>query len=122
MSFDHKMSANPAVVTPPRPSRRLVSPVVVHKERETTEVLCNGGPRRENNQGFDQASTPSTISMPRIDSSILGKETLEQREKFTVRNRMRDFDIAFSLRLFALYSVNFTHCLCIFLPSCTKLR
>ena len=101
------MSANPAVVTPPRPSRRLVSPVAFHKGRETTEVLCtNGGPRRENNHGFDQASTASTISMPRIDSCILGKETLEQREKFTVRNRMRDFDITFSLRLFALYSVN----------------
>ena len=95
MTFDNKMSANPAVVTPPRPSRRLVSPVAFHKERETAQVLCNGGPRRENNHGLDQA----TISMPRIDSCILGKETLEQREKFTVRNRMRDFDIAFSLRL-----------------------
>lgn len=109
MFFANKMSANPAVVTPPRPSRRLVSPVAFHKERETAQVLCNGVPRRENNHGLDQASTPSTISMPRIDSCILGKETLEQREKFTVRNRMRDFDIAFSLWLFALYSVKFTH-------------
>lgn len=86
------MSVNPAIVTPPRPARRLVSPVAFQKDR----------PRCENSHSLaisSDVSTPSTISMPKIDSCILGKETLEQREKFTVSNSMGYFDIAFSLHI-----------------------
>lgn len=82
-------------------SRRLVSPVTFKKERDNTEVLSaelqNGhsnGLATSNSDAFT-TSTASTISMPRIDSCILGKETLEQREKFTVSEIVRYFvDIA----------------------------
>ncbi|PFX31368.1 kinesin-related protein 1-like [Stylophora pistillata] len=67
-------------------SRRMVSPVEFKKERDTAEVQNNISPR-ENGHGFSDTftnSVGSSISMPRIDSHILGKETLEQREKFTL--------------------------------------
>jgi len=83
-------------------SRRLVSPVTFKKERDNTEVLsaelqnghtCSNG-LATSSDAFT-TSTASTISMPRIDSCILGKETLEQREKFTVSEIVRYFvDIA----------------------------
>lgn len=81
-------------------SRRLVSPVTFKKERDNTEVLSaelqNGHSNglATSSDAFT-TSTASTISMPRIDSCILGKETLEQREKFTVSEIVRYFvDIA----------------------------
>lgn len=46
-----------------------------------------------NSHGF----TRSNISTPRVDSCILGKVTVEQRDKFTVSGKMRYFDIVFSL-------------------------
>lgn len=64
----------------------MVSPVEFKKERDTAEVQNNISPR-ENGHGFSDTftnSVGSSISMPRIDSHILGKETLEQREKFTL--------------------------------------
>ena len=91
------MSANPAIVGPPCPARRLVSPVAFQKQRGAAEVLYDGGPRSENGHGpanNSVPSTPPTIAMPKIESCILGKETLEQREKLTVSNVC--FDIAFS--------------------------
>lgn len=83
------MSVNPAVVTPPRPTRRLVSPVAFQRAGDSAEVICDGGQRHENSHSLSinvDGSTPSTISMPKIDSCILGIETLEQRDKFTVSN------------------------------------
>lgn len=83
------MSANPAIVTPPRPVRRLVSPVAFQIHRGRAEVLTDGGSRSENGHGpanNSVSSSPPTISMPKIDSCIVGKQTLEQREKFTVSN------------------------------------
>jgi len=116
------MSGNPAIVTPPRPTRRLVSPVAFKKERDSAEVLYNGGPRRENSHGLSinaDASTPSTISMPKIDSCILGRETLEQREKFTVSNTTGiSILLSFSARWIGTDS-----CLLLSLyVSCTRLR
>lgn len=84
------MSAGPATVTSQSRSRRLVSPVTFKKEREKAEVLQNPEVQRENGHGLESSSeaftnsTASTISMPRIDSCIIGKETLEQRERFTL--------------------------------------
>lgn len=81
------MSANPAIVRPPRPVRRLVSPVAFQIQRGTAEVLSDGGIRSENGHGpanNSVSSSPPTISMPKIDSCIVGKQTLEQREKFTM--------------------------------------
>lgn len=94
------MSAGPAPATPQGRSRRLVSPVVFKKERDIAEVLAasqssvNGHGLANSFDAFTN-STASTISMPRIDSCILGKETLEEREKFTVSKIVRYFvDIA----------------------------
>lgn len=83
------MSVNPVAVTPPRPTRRLVSPVAFQTAGDSAEVICDGGQRHENSHSLSinvDGSTPSTISMPKIDSCILGIETLEQRDKFTVSN------------------------------------
>lgn len=83
------MSVNPAAVTPPRPTRRLVSPVAFQTAGDSAEVICDSGQRHENSHSLSinvDGSTPSTISMPKIDSCILGIETLEQRDKFTVSN------------------------------------
>lgn len=95
------MSAGPATVTSQSRSRRLVSPVTFEKEREKAEVLQNPEVQRENGHGLESSSeaftnsTASTISMPRVDSCIIGKETLEQRERFTVSKIVRYFvDIA----------------------------
>lgn len=95
-------------------SRRLVSPVTSKKGRDMTEVpsasqnsvqLQNGHSNGlANSSDAFTTSTASTISMPRIDSCILGKETLEQREKFTVSKIVRYFvDIAQALSMPALY-------------------
>lgn len=81
------MSVNPAAVTPPRPTRRLVSPVAFQQAGHIAEVICDGGHRHENSHSLSinvDGSTPSTISMPKIESCILGIETLEQRDKFTL--------------------------------------
>lgn len=83
------MSDNSAVVTPPRSTRRLVSPVAFQRAGDSAEVIYDGEQRHENSHSLflnGDGSTPSTISMPKIDSCILGIETLEQREKFTVSN------------------------------------
>lgn len=77
------MSGDPAIVTPPR---RLVSPVAFQKDQNGAVVL-NGKPRQENSHSLGIASdtsTPSTIAMPKIDSCILGIETQEQTERFTL--------------------------------------
>ncbi|KAL9976053.1 hypothetical protein ACROYT_G013288 [Oculina patagonica] len=84
------MSATSATATIQGRSRRLVSPVAFQKKRDTAKVLTNSQNVHENGHGLANSydsftnSTVSTISMPRIDSCILGKETLEQREKFTL--------------------------------------
>ena len=95
------MSAGPAPETSQSRSRRLVSPVTFKKERDFAEVLQNPSGQLENGHGLESSSeaftnsTASTISMPRIDSCIIGKETLEQRERFTVSKMVRYFvDIA----------------------------
>lgn len=97
------MSATPATATVQGRSRRLVSPVAFKKERDTAEVLTNSQNVHENGlvNSYDSFtnSTTSTISIPRIDSCILGKETLEQREKFTVSRFIRYFNIAHGLCL-----------------------
>lgn len=84
------MSAATVTETAQGGSRRLVSPVAFKKEGDTAEVLAkseNGhGPINNSRSDVFTRSTASTISMPRIDSCILGKETLEQREKYTVSN------------------------------------
>lgn len=85
------MSAATVTETAQGGSRRLVSPVAFKKEGDIAEVLAkseNGhGPiNHDSRSDVFTSSTASTISMPRIDSCILGKETLEQREKFTVSN------------------------------------
>lgn len=85
------MSDAPVAATPRAGSRRLVSPVIFKKQRDTAEVQ-NGHGVLENGHGLSDTftnSTASTISMPRIDSCILGKETLEQRERFTVSSTVR---------------------------------
>ena len=95
-------------------STRLVSPVTFKKERNITEVpsasqnsvqLQNGHSNGlANSSDAFTTSTASTISMPRIDSCILGKETLEQREKFTVSKIVRYFvDIAQAVGMPTLY-------------------
>lgn len=97
------MSAGPATATSQSRSRRLVSPVTFKKERDIAEVLQypNVQVQRENGHGLESSSeaftnsTSSTISMPRIDSCIIGQETLEQREMFTVSKIVTYFvDIA----------------------------
>ena len=99
------MSATPVTENVQGRSRRLVSPVAFKKERDTAEVLTtsvhDNGHGLVNSSAYDAFtnSTASTISMPRIDSCILGKETLEQREKFTVSKIFRYFDIAHGLCL-----------------------
>ena len=97
------MSAGLAPATSEGRSRRLVSPVTFKKEREIAEVLAVSQRQSSNDHGLGNSSdvftnsTASTISMPRIDSCILGKETLEQRERFTVSKNIRYFaDIAHS--------------------------
>ena len=94
------MSAGPAPATSQSRSTRLVSPVTFKKERDIAEVLQNSRVQ-QNGHGLESSSeaftnsTASTISMPRIDSCIIGKETLEQRERFTVSKIVRYFvDIA----------------------------
>jgi len=98
------MSAGLAPATSQGRSRRLVSPVTFKKERDIAEVqaasqssvqLGNGYGLANSSEDFTN-STASTISMPRVDSCILGKETLEQRERFTVSKIVRYFvDIAY---------------------------
>ena len=96
------MSAGPATANSQGRSRRLVSPVSYKKERDIAEVLAasqscvqeNGHGLANSSEAFTN-SMASTISMPRVDSCILGKETLEQRERFTVSKLVRYFvDIA----------------------------
>ena len=100
------MSAGPARATSQGRSRRLVSPVTFTKERDIAEVLAasqcseqlENGHGLENNSGAFTNSTASTISMPGVESCILGKETLEQRGRFTVSKMVRYFvDIAHRL-------------------------
>ena len=94
------MSAATVTETAQGGSRRLVSPVAFKKEGDTAEVLAkseNGhGPINNSRSDVFTSCTASTISMPRIDSCILGKETLEQREKYTVSNTA-DILILYSL-------------------------
>ena len=96
------MSNGPAPATSQSHSTGLVSPVTFKKERNIAEVPQNPGARLENGHGVESGSeaftnsTATTISMPRIDSCIIGKETLEQRERFTVSKIVRYFvDIAY---------------------------
>ena len=113
------MSGDPAIVTPPR---RLVSPVAFQKDQNGAVVL-NGKPGQENSHSLGIASdtsTPSTIAMPKIDSCILGIETQEQTERFTVSSITGYFDIAFGLQRLSFHD-NLT--LCWLSPiSCTRLR
>lgn len=100
------MSATPVTANVQSRSRRLVSPVTFKKKRDSAEVLTTS---LENGlvNSYDHAftnSTTSTISMPRIDSCILGKETLEQRERFTVSTVVWYFDIAHCLCLLNLHA------------------
>lgn len=85
------MSAGLAPATSQGRSRRLVSPVTFKKERDIevqaasqNSVQLGNGYRLANSSEDFTNSTASTISMPRVDSCILGKETLEQRERFTL--------------------------------------
>lgn len=99
------MSATPVTENVQGRSRRLVSPVAFKKERDSAEVLTTSHSAHDNGHGLVNSydaftnSTASTISMPRIDSCILGQETLEQREKFTVSKIFRYLDIAQGLCL-----------------------
>lgn len=84
--FDNNMSDTLTTSTSRGGSRRMVSPVTFKKDRDTADVQIKRS-SLENGHGFSDTftnSTGSSISMPRIDSCILGKETLEQREKFTL--------------------------------------
>lgn len=93
--FDNNMSDTLTTSTSRSGSRRMVSPVTFKKDRDTADVQINRS-SLENGYGFSDTftnSTGSSISMPQIDSCILGKETLEQREKFTVSKTGRSFDI-----------------------------
>ena len=90
------MSGSPGIVTPSPAGRRLLSPLSSAKGRNTAELLSpsNDGVLKENLDTTNlDGSKPSTISMPRIDSCILGKETLEERDKFTVSEKMGYFNI-----------------------------
>lgn len=81
------MSGSPGIVTPSPAGRRLLSPLSSAEGRNTAELLSpsNDGVLKENLDTTNlDGSKPSTISMPIIDSCILGKETLEERDKFTL--------------------------------------
>ena len=104
--FDNNMSDTLTTSTSRGGSRRMVSPVTFKKDRDTADVQINRS-SLENGHGFSDTftnSTGSSISMPRIDSCILGKETLEQREKFTVSKTGRSLDISLLRSAFRLMS------------------
>ena len=89
--------------------RRLVSPLSSVKSRNIAKGAMTtndygGMMEHENSRG----STRSSISTSRVDSCILGKVTLEQRDKFTVSGKMGYFNIVFSLPKREIESTTFT--------------
>ncbi|KAK2554756.1 Sorting nexin-16 [Acropora cervicornis] len=82
------MSGVTTFTTTSSPVRRLVSPLSSAKSRNIAKgatTTNDYGCQREdelasNSHGF----TRSNISTPRVDSCILGKVTVEQRDKFTL--------------------------------------
>ena len=95
------MSEVTSFTTTSSPVRRLVSPLSSVKSRNiakgATTTNDYSGQREDELASNSHGFTRSNISTPRVDSWILGKVTVEQRDKFTVSGKMGYFHIVFSL-------------------------
>lgn len=109
------MSGVRTFTTTSSPFRRLVSPLSSAKSRNIangpTTTNNYSGQREDELASNSYGFTGSSISTPRVDSCILEKVTVEQRDKFTVSGKMGYFNIVFSLLKRKIESTTLT-CIC----------
>ena len=76
------MACDSGAITPEERSQLLSSPVAFSSGHNSAKFLM--GPESDRSERNSVPSAVPSDSTPRIDSCILGRETLEEREKFTV--------------------------------------
>ena len=115
------MSGGTTFTTTSSPVRRLVSPLSSVKSRNIAKGAMTtndySGQREDELASNSHGFTRSNISTPRVDSCILGKVTVEQRDKFTVSGKMGYFNIVFSLLKRKIESSATLTCMMFYFPA-----